>query len=987
MLLCVLRSKEFFHKHRVCTVVMACKSGGPVRAIDPFLVSELASKFGFSLAEGSTDSEEGKKRVRDCLQHLIKKIAQARLFRADEALGYTSQRHRHDLPSTPQALTTIPSQTLLPPAKSNLESEPSTFDIPDAGPGPEALSISDFLASTSVMDRCDENDDDELSEDEATSWATTSRRKIKSDASTFPPDGTSFGLLDPDSDDGTDDDEDRGEESTHVLKHVQPNREGQVPPGAPPAEAVQALLYRSSRGFETGLDAIAEDEARGAFVPPVGALSSLTSPSVTAGGHFPLAVYKKGRAKEPVYVPIAELFDRFFFAVVAMSDPEFLSAVLVFYRAFAHPEDLLDEFAHRFEGLAGVRDMDQGLVRHALVQVVGVFHDWIRDSPGDLSAPGMQPTLQNFACRIAREPFTAPLLSSLQPHLAACATAIDVDVMWSYSSPHRPSPSGAARQDAYRQSMLVRSDDQGAQRARAAFEALTPGGLSMLKPAPSTNPSSSAPVTSSARSATTRGSAASRSRNALQSGQEPRGVAGQPPAGVVGAMDRSHVPTSLASLPPQTPSGMSEWPAAHSGYLNESRTSGRTRSSSVLTVSSEKGSVKSWWTGGSGSSANAADTTSPRPSTPVVEAAPSSPSTIEAGTAISTPEGGRDQGKIHYSKEQDRSNGKNRDQSREKNKDEDERDQQDEGNDTHSSSLHPSRPPQAGSSSSSVPASTNANMVIPSPMRDPGKVPLQEISNGILNADEGAIAMELTRIEWELFRVIGPRDYLRHALVKPRERIPHGLVAKSINHFNYVSALVASYILVQPKVKTRARMLEKMIRVAVRLRMCNNYNTLQAVLAGINCTAVHRLRHTRALVQENKELHKRFLSLARLMRADRASAAYRLALENSSGRIIPFIGVHLHDILSTADGNVSRRPSDGAVHWRKFSLLHDAIGTLTRAQRAGASAPPIESQPDLTRLILDVPILDEEEAWQASLLIEPKTTTTAQSLLRKMQGS
>lgn len=384
----------------------------------------------------------------------------------------------------------------------------------------------------------------------------------------------------------------------------------------------------------------------------------------------------------------------------------------------------------------------------------------------------------------------------------------------------------------------------------------------------------------------------------------------------------------------------------------------------MLTAASEKGSVKSWWTSGSAPSLPMDGAASPRPSTPRTghAAAPSSATTGSTGTML--PDGA----------DTDRAKGK---------------ENRDEVNES-SGAVRPPLQSRLGNRSAAPVQDTSvvsSSETSGSASQELGRLTMRDVSNGFLVADEGALATELTRIEWELFRDIGPRDFLRHALVKPHERIPNGLVAQSISHFNYVSALIMSLILVQPKVKTRARMMEKIVRVAVRLRMCNNYNTLQAVLAGLSCGAVHRLRHTRALAQENKELHKRYLSLVRLMRTERASAAYRMALENSSGRIIPFIGVHLHDILSTADGNVSRRPSDGAVHWRKFSLLHDAIGTLTRAQRAGASAAPLEPHHNLTRLILNVPILDEEDAWQTSLAIEPKATTPAQTLLRKMQVS
>lgn len=137
-------------------------------------------------------------------------------------------------------------------------------------------------------------------------------------------------------------------------------------------------------------------------------------------------------------------------------------------------------------------------------------------------------------------------------------------------------------------------------------------------------------------------------------------------------------------------------------------------------------------------------------------------------------------------------------------------------------------------------------------------------------------------------------------------------VLASIAHFNFISAWVSTMIVSQPKLSRRGKVLEKLMHVAVvscrqdsndkgkpiffnlhfpllqALRNRNNYNTLMAVLAGINSAAVLRLRHTRDWVSV-KKIYKQFQSLERLMSTDRSFGSYRLALKASEAPGIPYL--------------------------------------------------------------------------------------------------
>jgi len=79
------------------------------------------------------------------------------------------------------------------------------------------------------------------------------------------------------------------------------------------------------------------------------------------------------------------------------------------------------------------------------------------------------------------------------------------------------------------------------------------------------------------------------------------------------------------------------------------------------------------------------------------------------------------------------------------------------------------------------------------------------------------VASELTRLDWNEFSKIRPRDLVRHISVSPesRENSPNlACVNNMISHFNHVAHWVASVILEKAKPKHRARALEKFMEIA-----------------------------------------------------------------------------------------------------------------------------------------------------------------------------
>ncbi|KAF9413365.1 hypothetical protein BGZ94_000758 [Podila epigama] len=210
----------------------------------------------------------------------------------------------------------------------------------------------------------------------------------------------------------------------------------------------------------------------------------------------------------------------------------------------------------------------------------------------------------------------------------------------------------------------------------------------------------------------------------------------------------------------------------------------------------------------------------------------------------------------------------------------------------------------------------------------PPPIDYLSVNTPFMDIKDTAIAAQLTCVEYGLFRKLKPRDMLRQVWKTNR-----GSTAfqACIAHFNFISSWVGTMILSPPKVKHRARMMEKFISIAKILRDMGNFNTTMAIIGAMNTSSIHRLVQTRELLQ-GKEIWTTFKELEHLMSSERSFHEYRTALKAAKMPCIPYLGVHLGDLLSISEGNRDLR-QDGNIHWQKFCLLTDVISIVMHFQR------------------------------------------------------
>jgi len=185
---------------------------------------------------------------------------------------------------------------------------------------------------------------------------------------------------------------------------------------------------------------------------------------------------------------------------------------------------------------------------------------------------------------------------------------------------------------------------------------------------------------------------------------------------------------------------------------------------------------------------------------------------------------------------------------------------------------------------------------------------------------------------------------------------------------------VASVILEKHKPKHRARALEKFMTIAWKLRHQNNYNSLGAVIAGINGTAVYRLNMTRELV--NPETQKRFMQLELLMGTHKSHSRYRLAWENTSKERIPFLPLHRRDLVSADEGNSTFLQDGQKINWNKFQVMGDVLMVVVQSQITPYKN--LKGNPIVEKLINDAVLsMDDDGLYARSVQLENSQNAAA----------
>ncbi|KAG8593693.1 hypothetical protein GDO81_000920 [Engystomops pustulosus] len=189
-----------------------------------------------------------------------------------------------------------------------------------------------------------------------------------------------------------------------------------------------------------------------------------------------------------------------------------------------------------------------------------------------------------------------------------------------------------------------------------------------------------------------------------------------------------------------------------------------------------------------------------------------------------------------------------------------------------------------------------------------------------------------------------------------------------VEWFNRLSYLVATEICMPVKKKHRARIIEFFIDVARECFNIGNFNSLMAIISGMNMSPVSRLKKTWAKVKTAK-----FDILEHQMDPSSNFYNYRTALRGAAQRsltahssrekiVIPFCSLLIKDIYFLNEGCTSRL-TNGHINFEKFWELAKQVSEFMAWKQVEC---PFEKDRKILHYVQTAPIFSEDGLYLAS---------------------
>ncbi|KAL7046796.1 hypothetical protein ACKWTF_002713 [Chironomus riparius] len=242
------------------------------------------------------------------------------------------------------------------------------------------------------------------------------------------------------------------------------------------------------------------------------------------------------------------------------------------------------------------------------------------------------------------------------------------------------------------------------------------------------------------------------------------------------------------------------------------------------------------------------------------------------------------------------------------------------------------------------------------------------------------LAHQLTHIELERLSHIGPEEFVQ-AFTKEHPSIETSFkdlkktrnLESYVTWFNRLSYLVATDVIKHPKKKQRARIIEFWIETARESFNIGNFNSLMAIIAGLNMSPISRLKKTWAKIQSAK-----FSILEHQMDSSSNFSSYRSTLKAAMWRsagatdereriVIPFFSLLVKDLYFLNEGCSNKLPC-GHINFEKFWQLAKQVTEFMAWKQVTC---PFEKNDKLINYLQTTSILNECTLALASFECEP----------------
>eukprot|EP01135_Chromosphaera_perkinsii_P011622 Nk52_evm5s2462 gene=Nk52_evmTU5s2462 len=277
------------------------------------------------------------------------------------------------------------------------------------------------------------------------------------------------------------------------------------------------------------------------------------------------------------------------------------------------------------------------------------------------------------------------------------------------------------------------------------------------------------------------------------------------------------------------------------------------------------------------------------------------------------------------------------------------------------------------------------------------------------------VALHLTALEFDYFSRVKHLEFLNNAWTSKKKHESAPGIMEMIRFFNKLSLWAVGMILDKESATERAVVVEKLIEVTEELLELNNFNTAMALHSSLTVNAVHRLHETFSKVKKSKM--KTLQKFDDFFSAGTNFQEYRALVEQENSFCIPFLGLHLRDLVYVHDSAATvfqkasdipitnksaraSRPTKKAsvtsiktvthvhnyINMKKIRSLASVVNLIQNYQRQ--TLPPqllTTIEPQLLSLIrlFVYPRYDNDALYAISLLREPKPSLEDRERLKK----
>ncbi|KAF4089963.1 hypothetical protein AMELA_G00044260 [Ameiurus melas] len=213
---------------------------------------------------------------------------------------------------------------------------------------------------------------------------------------------------------------------------------------------------------------------------------------------------------------------------------------------------------------------------------------------------------------------------------------------------------------------------------------------------------------------------------------------------------------------------------------------------------------------------------------------------------------------------------------------------------------------------------------------------LRESQISLLQLSAVEVATQLSVRAFELFHAIEPTEYIDD-LFRLRSCLPRPSGLKLFyESTNRETFWVATEVLKEPNQLKRMKIIKHFIKIALYCRECKNFNSMFAIISGLNLPPVSRMQGTWKKLPSKYE--KIFSELQDLFDPSRNMAKYRNVLESQNMQlpIIPLFPVFIKDLTFLHVGNDSM--VDGLVNLEKLRMIAKEIRHVGRMAAVNVDA-------------------------------------------------